>query len=129
MVTLVCKKSGGVVTFKEFFTMMEMFSHIYVIRQILQDIRISYSLRQVMFMCGIASCICHFNWLHLPYLGEVIAGFLFIFTILEEIDLLLWLLILFTKWKNRLPVQTSWYNLVPACYLKFNLAPAASKNY
>lgn len=38
MVTLVCKKSGGVVTFKQFFTMMEMFSHIYVIRQILQDI-------------------------------------------------------------------------------------------
>lgn len=39
-------------------------------------------------MCGIASCICHFNWLHLPYLVEVIAGFLFIFTVLEEIDLL-----------------------------------------
>lgn len=39
MITLVCNKSGGVVIFKMFFTLMEMFSNIYVIRQILQDIQ------------------------------------------------------------------------------------------
>lgn len=60
-----------------------------------------------MFVFGIESCSYHFNWLHLPYLWEIMTEFLFNFIMLEEIDLWLWLLALFTKWKNYLPAQTS----------------------